>query len=43
VEHRVDDADAPYRDLEGDREIQAYNLVKHRVFVHTPTYDPDLL
>jgi hypothetical protein len=43
VEHRVDDADAPYLDLEGDQEIQAFNLIKSRVFVHTPTYDPDLL
>jgi hypothetical protein len=34
---------APYLDLEGDWEIQAYNLVKSCVFIHTPTYDPNLL
>ena len=35
--------DDPHLDLEGDREMQAYNLIKNREFVHTPTYDPDLL
>jgi hypothetical protein len=43
VEHGVDEADAPYLNLEEFREIQAYNLVKSRVFIHTPMYDPDLL
>ena len=35
--------DDPYLDLEGDREMQAYNLIKNHEFVHMPTYDPDLL
>jgi hypothetical protein len=35
--------DAPHLDLEGDREMQAYNLVKNHKFVHTPAYDPALL
>jgi hypothetical protein len=39
----VDEADTPYLDLEGDREMQAYNLVKDRVFVHMPLYDSNLL
>jgi hypothetical protein len=43
VEHRVDKADAPYLDLEEDQEIQAYNLIKSHVFIHTPMYNPDLL
>jgi hypothetical protein len=41
--HRVDEADAPYLDLEEDWEIQAYNHIKGCVFVHTPLYDPNLL
>jgi hypothetical protein len=28
-ESRVVDADAPHLDLEGDREMQAYNLIKN--------------
>jgi hypothetical protein len=43
VEHRVDEADAPYLDFEEDQEIQAYNLIKSHVFIHMPTYDPNLL
>jgi hypothetical protein len=35
--------DDPHLDLEGDREMQAYNHVKDCEFVHTPAYDPDLL
>jgi len=35
--------DAPYLDLEGDREMKAYNLIKNHEFVHTPLYDPTLL
>jgi hypothetical protein len=42
-EQRVEDADASYLDLEGDREMQAYNHVKNCEFIHTPAYDPDLL
>ena len=38
-----EDDDAPHLDLEGDRETQAYNLIKNLEFVHTPAYDPDLL
>jgi hypothetical protein len=39
----VDEADTPYLDLEGDREMQVYNLVKDHVFVHMPLYDSNLL
>jgi hypothetical protein len=35
--------DDPHLDLEGDREMPAYNHVKDSEFVHTPAYDPDLL
>ena len=35
--------DGPHLDLEGDREMQAYNLIKNHEFVHMPAYDPDLL
>ena len=40
MEEGDDDA---HLDLEGDREMQAYNLIKNHKFVHMPTYDPDLL
>ena len=30
-------------DLVSEREIQAYNLIKDRLFVHTPVYDDELL
>jgi hypothetical protein len=29
--------------LEGEQEMQAYNLIKNHEFVHTPMYDPVLL
>jgi hypothetical protein len=35
--------DSPYLDLEGDRELQAYALIKDRVFSHTLAYDLDFL
>ena len=38
-----EDDDEPHLNLEGDQEMQAYNLIKNREFVHTPAYDPDLL
>ena len=33
----------PHLDLEGEWEMQAYNLIMNREFVHTPAYHPDLL
>jgi hypothetical protein len=30
-------------DLEGNREMQVYNLIKNGEFIHTPAYHPDLL
>ena len=35
--------DDPHLGLEGDREMQAYNLIKNREFIHTLAYGPDLL
>jgi hypothetical protein len=35
--------DDPHLDLEGDREMQAYNLINNHEFIHTPAYDPNLL
>ena len=35
--------DDPHLDLEGDQEMQAYYLIKNHEFIHTPTYDPNLL
>ena len=35
--------DDPHLDLEGDREMQAYNHVMDHEFIHTLAYDPDLL
>ena len=35
--------DDPHLDLEGDREVQTYNLIKNHEFIHMPAYDPDLL
>ena len=35
--------DDPHLDLEGEREMQAYNLIKNHEFIHTPAYHPDLL
>jgi hypothetical protein len=34
---------APYLNLEGDWELQAYALIKDHEFIHTRVYDPDLL
>jgi len=35
--------DDPHLDLEGEREMQAYNLIKNHKFVHMLAYHPDLL
>ena len=35
--------DDPHLDLEGAREMQAYNLIQNHEFIHMPAYDPDLL
>ena len=35
--------DDPHLDLEGEREMQAYNLIKNRKFIHMPAYHPNLL
>jgi len=37
--HTINEADAPFIDLESDREKQAYELLKERVFLHSPTLD----
>ena len=43
-EHPMEEGDDdPHLGLEGDQEMQAYNLIKNREFIHTPAYDPDLL
>uniref|UniRef100_A0A0D9YRS4 Uncharacterized protein n=1 Tax=Oryza glumipatula TaxID=40148 RepID=A0A0D9YRS4_9ORYZ len=46
----IEDADIPPRlfsdsdlDLVGDREMQAYHMLKDRFFAHTRAYDPELL
>jgi hypothetical protein len=33
--------DAPYLDLEGPSELQAYALIKDCKFIHMPAYDLD--
>ena len=38
-----EDNDDPHLDLEGNREMQAYNLIKNHKFIHTSAYHPDLL
>ena len=38
-----DGDDDPHLDLEGDQQMQVYNLIKNCEFIHTPAYDPDLL
>ena len=38
-----DGGDVPHLDLEGDQEMQAYNLIKNHEFIHMPAYDSDLL
>jgi hypothetical protein len=35
--------DDPHLDLEGEQEMQAYNLIKNYEFIHTLAYHPDLL
>ena len=30
-------------DLQGDGEVQVYNLIKNHEFIHTPAYDPNLI
>ena len=39
----IDEDDAPYLDLQDDRERQAYAMIKHRSFGHTRAFDSDLL
>jgi len=39
----VEGDDDPHLDLEGDREMQAYNHVMDHEFIHTLAYGPDLL
>jgi len=33
--HAIDEADAPFIDFESEREMQAYNLMKEREFLHS--------
>nr|AAX96457.1 hypothetical protein LOC_Os11g16700 [Oryza sativa Japonica Group]ABA92602.1 hypothetical protein LOC_Os11g16700 [Oryza sativa Japonica Group] len=40
LQRLLNDADL---DLVGDRERQAYYIMKDRVFAHTRAYDPELL
>jgi hypothetical protein len=35
--------DDPHLDLEGEWEMQVYDLIKNREFIHTLAYDPNLL
>ena len=42
-EQPMEEDDTPHLDLEGGREMQAYNLIKNYEFVHMPLYDPALL
>jgi len=39
----IDEDDAPYLDLQDDRERQAYAMIKNRSFGHTGAFDLDLL
>jgi len=41
--HAINEANAPFIDLESDRDKQAYELMKERVFLHSPTFDPVFL
>jgi len=41
--HAINEADAPFIDLESDQEKQAYELLKECVFLHSPMFDPILL
>jgi len=38
--HAIDEADTAFIDLESEREMQAYNLMKEREFLHSPAFDP---
>ena len=42
-EEEIEPMEEQEQPMEGDRELQAYNLIKNREFIHTPAYDPDLL
>jgi len=39
----MEEDDEPHLDLERGQEMEAYNLIKNRVFDHTLLYDPALL
>ena len=39
----IDAEDAPYINLQDDRERQGYAILKNRSFVHTRAFDPELL
>ncbi|RLN24319.1 hypothetical protein C2845_PM07G11270 [Panicum miliaceum] len=39
----MDDDYAPYLDLQDDRELQAYAILKNQSFGHTNAFDSDLL
>ena len=39
----IDEDDAPYLDLQDDRERQAYAMIKNQSFGHTKAFDLDLL
>jgi len=41
--HAIDEADAPFIDLESEREMLAYDLMKEREFLHSPAFDPAFL
>jgi len=41
--HAIDEADAPFINLESEREMQAYNLMKEREFLQSPAFDPAFL
>ena len=44
VEHQEEEApDDSHIELRGDREFQAYNMIKDRTFGHTRVFDEDLL
>ena len=39
----IDEDDAPYIDLQDDRERQAYAMINNQSFGHTRAFNPDLL
>ena len=41
--HAIDEADVAFINLESEREMQAYNLMKEREFLHSPAFDPAFL